>query len=68
MADGTSATSDLKAVIDKVETILLSEFRKLARNNDAQLRSVNTRIVDVSERLTLIDERVSKLERRRKAS
>jgi hypothetical protein len=50
MADGAPATkqdleelrSDLKASIEKVETTLLSESWKWARNNDVKVRSVRT--------------------------
>jgi len=59
---------DLKVALEKVETTLLSEFWKWARNNDVKIRSVKTQTVDLDERLTNIEERVSELERRRKAS
>jgi hypothetical protein len=76
MADESPATKqdiqdlkqELKAAIEKVETTLLSEFWKWARTNDVKLRSVTSRSNDFDERLLLIEERVSELERRRKAS
>ncbi|MGA2182674.1 MAG: hypothetical protein ABSH47_06555 [Bryobacteraceae bacterium] len=59
---------DLKAAMEKVETTLLSEFWKWARTNDVKIRSVTSRSNDFDERLLLIEERVSELERKRKAS
>ena len=60
--------AQLTAAIEKVETTLLSEFWKWARPNDVKIRSLTTRSSDLDERLLLIEERVSELERRRKAS
>ena len=59
---------DLKAGLEKMETRLLTEFWKWARSNEIKVRSVTHRTVDLDERLSLVEERVSELERRRPPS
>jgi hypothetical protein len=57
--------SNLSERTEKVETSLLSAFHGWARSMEIRVRGVTTLAVGVDERISLVEERVSELERKR---
>jgi hypothetical protein len=68
VADLKSYVDDLKSYVDerseKVETRLLSAFHGWARSMEIKVRGVSTITGGFDERLSLVEERVSDLERK----
>jgi hypothetical protein len=56
---------ELRELIERVETNLLTEFHKWARTYEIRARGTSTVVFGFDERLGLLEERVSELERRR---
>jgi hypothetical protein len=56
---------ELKAHAETIETRLLSEFWKWARTSEIKARQQGGSISALDERLTVVEERISQLERRR---
>ena len=54
---------DAKAALEKLETTLVSAFRRWARTNDVRIHELTRSFDRLDERLQLIEERVSELER-----
>ena len=57
----------LNARIEKTETNLLTAFHGWARAMEIRVRGVSTMSTGYDERLALVEERLSELERRRSA-
>jgi predicted nuclease with TOPRIM domain len=55
---------ELKALVEKTETNLLSEFWKWGRTSDLRHRAVDGRVVGFSGRVDLVEERLVSLEDR----
>ena len=64
-ADLKALGEDLKTLVERVETSLLTEFHKWASTYEIRARSVTQQTVALDERLGVLEERVSHLERRR---
>jgi len=50
--------------IERAETTLLTEFHKWARTHEVRSRGVSAAVVGFDERLSIIEDRLSELERR----
>jgi hypothetical protein len=57
--------SEVRAEIEKTETKLLTAFHGWARTTDSRMRGMASQNLGFEERLDLMEERVSELERRR---
>jgi len=64
LGDLTALEARLAALIERVETTLLTEFHKWAQTYEIRARGVSTLVHTFEERLGIIEERVSALERR----
>ena len=64
-ADIQELGTELKGMIERVETNLVTEFHKWARTYEVRARSTTTVVHGFEERLGFLEERVSDLERRR---
>jgi hypothetical protein len=58
--------SELRADIEKSETGLLTEFWKWARTADARYRQDHLKVGALDERVTILEDRISELERIRR--
>jgi hypothetical protein len=65
LADLSAAEERLAERIDHVETALLTEFHKWAQTYEIRSRGVTTLVHTFEERLGVLEERVSALERRK---
>ena len=63
----TNFEERLNARIEKTETNLLTAFHGWARAMEIRVRGVSTMSTGYDERLALVEERLSELERRRSA-
>lgn len=56
---------EMRELIERVETSLLSEFRTWAQTYEVRARGTSTAVRDFDERLGNLEERMSRLERNR---
>ena len=64
-ADIQELGGELRSLIERVETSLLTEFNTSARAYEVRARGTATMVVGLEERVGLLEDRVSDLERRR---
>ena len=64
-ADIRELEERLRQFVERIETNLLTEFHKWSRTYEIRARGTTTMVVGFEERLGLLEERVSDLERRR---
>ena len=64
-ADIQELRAEVRALIERVETNLLTEFHKWSRTYEIRARGTTTAVHGFDERLGFLEERVSDLERRR---
>lgn len=64
-ADLRELAEEVKNLVEHVETSLLSEFHKWASTYEIRARSVSLQTSAIDERMGILEERVSNLERRR---
>lgn len=62
--DLSAQVADVRAETERVETSLLTEFHKWARTHEIRSRGVSTAVVGFDERLSLIEDRLSEVERK----
>jgi hypothetical protein len=60
----TDMNTDLRAEIEKVETNLLRAFHGWSRPMEIRMRAISGTVSGVDERIALVEERVSEIERR----